>query len=804
MFRLFLLFLLFYNTIFSSFAQISGQINNEKKENIEFANVSLHSLPDSTVITGQLSDAEGKFSFDFPQKITDYYVKVSQIGFKTNYSTIFSNKNSSTIQLTIILEEDVKNLEGVEIFAKKNFLEYQADKTILNVENSVFSNGLSSSDILKRAPGVAVDQNGGLSLKGRKEVLVLIDGKPTYLTDEQVGRLLKSLPANQIATIEISTTPSAKFDAEGNAGYINIKLKKNAINGFHGDINISAGQGWFSKQNTGIHLNYKKGITNITANYDFNYDVWMNNYKSDRNIQSTQGTTTFNQNAYYRVPNVTHTLKLAADFNISPTLTMGVQGQGLQTSNSWQGGNQTQLFDNSVLNQNLITQDFSKDFFREFTSNFYIRYQKDSLSELSFDADYAKFDQRNPQGFITRTYNQAGAEIAPVFILNSKVPTLMDIYAFKADYTRKIGKSKLETGAKWSWVNTDNDMRFVQTINNIESIDTRRTNHFIYRENIWAAYVNFSGKKDKLTYQFGLRAEKTTTRGEQRITNQIFTRDYFNLFPQISLDYQWNKKNAIGINYNKRIDRPNYKSLNPFVYFLDLYASEAGNPFLTPQFTNHTELNYRFDEWLQITANYSQTDFVMTDILKQNSTTQEMIYTKDNLESFINYGISANIALPITDKWQVNHFLHFFHNSFSGIYLNIPLKNQSLAYSFTWQHQISLPKKWTLEIAGNYNSGQSQGIMQQKSMWLLSMGVQRSIWKDKGTIKAFINDIFWAEVYRNETKFADIDATGLYRHDTRVFTIAFSYRFGKNLFQNDNTKTRKTALEEEKERMKGK
>ncbi|TAE45637.1 MAG: hypothetical protein EAY69_10105, partial [Cytophagales bacterium] len=123
---------------------------------------------------------------------------------------------------------------------------------------------------------------------------------------------------------------------------------------------------------------------------------------------------------------------------------------------------------------------------------------------------------------------------------------------------------------------------------------------------------------------------------------------------------------------------------------------------------------------------------------------------------------------------------------------------------FTWQHQISLPKKWTLEIAGNYNSGQSQGIMQQKPMWLLSTGVQRSIWKDKGTIKAFINDIFWAEVYRNETKFADIDATGLYRHDTRVFTIAFSYRFGKNLFQNDNTKTRKTALEEEKERMKGK
>ncbi len=800
--RLLLLFILFFTITFYSFAQISGQIKQEKGQIVEFANVSLHILPDSSVITGQLTDIEGKFSFEMPAKISNYYLKVSQIGYINKYSSVFSNQTEKNINLEIILEEDVKNLEGVEIIGKRNFIEYQADKTILNVENSVFSNGLSSSDILKRAPGVAVDQNGGLSLKGKKEVLVLIDGKPTYLTDEQVGRLLKSLPANQISSVEISTTPSAKFDAEGNAGYINIKLKKNAINGLNGTLNLSAGQGWFSKQNSGLHLSYKKGIVNLMANYDFSYDVWMNNYKSDRKIIGTQGNTFFNQDAYYRVPNETHTLKLAADFMLSPTLMMGVQGQGLQTSNSWLGGNETKLYDDIGLTQRLVTQDFSKDFFREFSSNFYIRYQKDSLSELSFDADYAKFDQRNPQGFVTRTYNQIGTEISPAFILNSKVPTLMDIYAFKTDYSRKIKKSKVELGAKYSWVNTDNDMRFLQTINNIETVDTRRTNHFIYTENILAAYINFSGKKNKLAYQFGLRAEQTDTKGTQLITNQVFTRNYFNLFPQVSLDYQFNQKNALAINYNRRIDRPNYKSLNPFVYFLDLFASEAGNPFLTPQYTNHIEGNYRFDEWLQVTLNYSQTDFALTDVLKQNSTTREMVYTKDNLAKFINYGISANVSLPITKKWQINHFVNVFQNSYTGIYLDIPLKNQSWAYSLTWQHEITLPKKITFEISGNYNSGQAQGIMQQRPMWLLSAGFQKSFWNGNGTLKAFMNDIFWAEIYRNETKFADIDATGMYRHDTRVFTLAFSYRFGKNLF--GNKKERKTALEEEKERMKSK
>ncbi|TAE75583.1 MAG: hypothetical protein EAZ85_01970 [Bacteroidetes bacterium] len=800
--RLFLLILFFLSNIFFSFAQITGQIKNEKQENIEFVNVSLHILPDSSVVTGQLSDLDGKFSFEIPTKKGNYYLKISQIGYINKYSSVFSNENQNNIDLDIVLQEDIKNLESVEIFAKKNFVEYDADKTILNVESSVFSNGLSSSDILKRAPGVSVDQNGGLSLKGRKEVLVLIDGKPTYLSDEQVGRLLKSLPANQISSVEISTTPSAKFDAEGNAGYINIKLKKNAMNGLNGTLTLSAGQGWFSKQNSGIHLSYKKGITNLTANYDFNYDVWMNNYKSNRVIVGTQGNTFFNQDAYYRVPNVTHTLKLGADFNLTPTLTIGIQGQGLQTSNSWLGGNETKLSDDIGLTQRLVTQDFSKDFFREFTTNFYIRYQKDSLSEFSFDADYAKFDQRNPQGFATRTYNQAGVEIAPIFLLNSKVPTLMDIYAFKVDYSRKIKKSKLEMGAKWSWVNTDNDMRFLQTINGVESVDERRTNHFIYTENIWAAYINFAGKKNNFTYQFGLRGENTATKGNQVITNQVFTRNYFNLFPQISLDYKINKKNALALNYNRRIDRPNYKSLNPFVYFLDLFASEAGNPFLTPQFTNHSEINYRFDEWLQITANYSQTDFALTDVLKQNSTTREMIYTEDNLAKFVNYGISTNVSLPITKKWQMNHFINFFHNAYSGLYLDTPLNNNSWAYSLTWQHEITLPKKITFEVSGNYKSGQAQGILQQKPMWLLSMGFQKSIWNDNATLKAFMNDIFWAEVYRNETKFADINANGFYRYDTRVFTISFSYRFGKNLF--NKKENRKTALEEEKERMKGK
>jgi hypothetical protein len=634
--------------------------------------------------------------------------------------------------------------------------------------------------------------------------MVLIDGKPTYLTDEQVGRLLKSLPSNQVASIEISTSPSAKYDAEGNAGMINIRLKKNAMNGLNGNITLSAGQGFFSKQNSGLQLNYKKGITNLMLNYDFNYDAWLQNYGSQRTILQNNQSTFFDQYAYYRVPNFTHTLKIGADFMLSPQFTLGLQGTALQTSNRWIGGNETLLFTAQNLEQKLVTQDLSRDFFRDYTANIYLKYEKDSTTQWSFDVDYAKFDQNNTQGFITNTFNGLGSVIAPLYRLNSTIPTKMDIFAVKTDFTKKLNKNlKLETGLKMSWVKTNNDMRFFEIMpDETQIVDTRRTNYFIYTENIWVGYVNFTGKLKKMSYQIGLRGEQTFTRGEQRTINDIFTRQYFNLFPQVSVDYKISTKNNIAFNYNRRIDRPNYKSLNPFVYFLDLFASEAGNSFLTPQFTNHTELNYRFDEWLQITLNYSQTNNSITDVLKQNSTTRELIYTEDNLATFNNYGVALNIALPITKNWETNHFVNIFRNEFSGVYLDTPLNNKSWGFLANAQHQIRISKKFDAEISGNYFSNVADGIALQQQRWSVACGVQMRFWNDNATLKASMNDIFWTDIYRQKTTFADINASSLYRSDTRVFTLAFNFRFGNSLF--NQKKQRKTALEEEKERMKGK
>ncbi|TAD94421.1 MAG: hypothetical protein EAY75_00075, partial [Bacteroidetes bacterium] len=477
-------------------AQVAGKVVNAKGEGVEFANVSLHSLPDSIVIAAQLTDIEGGFSFPAPTVGVSFYLQASQIGFMVGKSNAFTLPAQSAV--SIVLQESTQTLGGVTLTAKRPLVEVQGDKTIMNVEKSILATGLSASEILKRAPGVTQDQDGKLSLKGKQQVMVLLDGKPTYLNEEQVGRLLKSLPANQIASIEISTNPSVRYDAEGNAGMIDIRLKRGANLGFNGTLTLSAGHGWFGKQMHGLYLNYRRGIVSTSLNYDFGNSPQLFILKSTRTLPAGE---VLAQNSYYRAPEFTHNLKYSLDINLSKRWTTGTQFQGMHFSNKWNGGNETQLTDGQGGFQRNVTTDYSHDFWQNYTGNVFLKYQKDTLVEWSFDADFVKYDQQSPQGFSTRFYDRVGEEFQKPYILESIIPTLLNVYALKTDYIRHLPKQhKLEFGAKATWVNSDNDMRFY-TIEDGVRVPNQRTNHFVYEENILAAYANFSGNLPKITYQ---------------------------------------------------------------------------------------------------------------------------------------------------------------------------------------------------------------------------------------------------------------------------------------------------------------
>ncbi len=775
-------------------AQIAGKVMNAKGEGVEFANVSLHTLPDSTIVLAQLTDIQGEFSFPAPTVGVSFYLQASQIGFTTGKSNIFTLPAQNAF--SIVLQESEQTLGGVTLTGRRALVEIQGDKVVMNVEKSILATGLSASEILKRAPGVTQDQDGKLSLKGKQQVMVLLDGKPTYLNEEQVGRLLKSLPANQIASIEISTAPSVRYDAEGNAGMIDIRLKRGVNLGFNGTLTLSAGHGWFGKQMHGLYLNYRRGVVSTSLNYDFGNNPQLFILKSTRALPTGE---VLAQNSYYRAPEFTHNLKYSLDIQLSKRWTTGAQFQGMYFSNKWNGGNETRLTDGLGGFQRNVTTDYSHDFWQNYTGNVFLKYQKDTLAEWTFDADFVKYDQQSPQGFLTRFYNQVGEEFQKPYILESIIPTLLNVYALKTDYIRHLPQQhKLEFGAKATWVNSDNDMRFY-TVEDGVRVPNQRTNYFVYEENILAAYANFSGNLPKITYQLGLRTEQTHTKGTQKTINQAFTRDYWGFFPRVNITYQLTDKQNISLSYNRRIDRPEYQKLNPFVYFLDIYSSEAGNPFLKPQFTNNFELAYVPTEWLQISLNYTQTTDAMAEVIKQNDATKEAIFTLDNFGKYENLGVSITAGLPVTSFWEASAFVNVYKNIYSGNFNNLPLLNQAWSFTATTNHTFTLPKQFSLEIGAMYASPSVMGISKMRDMGFVSAGIQKK-WGQNITLKLNCNDIFWTQVFRNTTNFGNLNTQGEYRFDNRITTFTFVYNFGKKLF--DDKPARKTASEEEKERMK--
>lgn len=392
-------------------------------------------------------------------------------------------------------------------------------------------------------------------------------------------------------------------------------------------------------------------------------------------------------------------------------------------------------------------------------------------------------------------------------MLRGDIPSIINIYSIKSDYVHPLKKNmRLEAGIKSSYVSNDNEVDYQRDANGTWVKDSR-SNHFIYKENINAAYVSVNKKWKKWGAQVGLRMENTIAKGEQVTNDSTFERNYTNLFPTSYLTYDVSKSHSVTLSYGRRIERPNYQDLNPFTWFLDSLTFRQGNPYVLPQFAHNIELRHAFKGQFTTTLNYTVTNDVISQILRQNTEKRTTFLTVDNVAKFRNIGIAINAPVKPAKWWNSNIFLNVFNNRFTGNYFNSftgkndPIDLDYTSFMINVTNTFTFKKGWSAEVSGFYRAKGVEQLNISQPMYFLNLGAQKQVLKGKGTLRMNLRDPFHWQQFRGSTRYSDIDMRVYNRWDNRNITVTFSYRFGKNTVA--QARRRSTGANEEQNRVGG-
>lgn len=791
---------------------ISGKVTVAGKA-VEAASLSLLKTKDSSVVKIELSDKEGRFEFD-NIKPGNYLVQTDVIGYKKVFSPSFQFSNKDVQLTTIALTEDEKQLANVTVTATRPLVENKIDKTVVNVDASETNTGLSALEVLEKSPGVTVDNDGNIKLKGKQGVIIMIDGKPAYLSGQDLTNYLRNMPANQLDQIELMTQPSAKYDASGNSGIINFKTKKNKNNGFNGSFTTSAIIAKYFKNTNSFNFNWRQGKVNMFGN--FGYSAWkgFNDIYIDRMFRQQRGDA-FNryyyQHTYGRFSDYPFDFKTGADFFLSDKSTLTFTVNGLVDNQKFLSTGVSNIYDSS---KNFVQ-------YNSATSNNYnpwtnvgfdlsLQQKLKKGGELDLDGDYIFYSTKGNDYSYNYLYNPDGSlyqdpTASNPYLLNGNLPAHIDIYSFKGDFSQPFKHDlTFEAGVKSSYVKTDNDAQYTlfDTATSTWNYDGTRSNHFIYKENINAAYVNLQKQFKKFSVQLGLRAEQTVADGNQ-VTKQIaFRKNYTQLFPTSYFSYKLNDNNTFSLSYGRRIERPSYQDLNPFQFQLDRYTYQQGNPELQPQFSHNVELSYNYKGQLNITANYTNIKDIINDVLITTKDGGNYItyQTKENIASNQNIGLAVNYGKQLTKWWNLNVFVNVYNNRYVGLIDTEHIKANVTAMSGNLSNQFTFKKGWKAELTGFYTTKDlvSSAILAQP-MGMFALGGSKSILKNKATIKVNARDPFYVMRFKGTTDLDGFIANIHSQWDNRRLIFTFVYRFGKTNGQQQHRRT--TGAEDEQNRV---
>lgn len=796
----------------TSFAQsenkgkISGKILNQDGTPGEFATVTLLKDSDSALVKGAISDVSGQYHFvQIPNG--KYIISVSVIGMNRTYSQPFmlSAEHASEEVPLITLEPNTKLLKSVQVTAAKPFIQHKPGQTVVNVENSPVSAGNTVMEVLEKSPGVFVDQDGNISLNGKSGVNVMINGQPTHLSASQLATILKAMPASSVSQIELMTQPPAKYSAEGTAGLINIVLKKNTALGFNGSLTLGGGYGLYPKYNAGGSINYKTDKLSLYANYNFdhrenkfNMDITRNFFAPDSKTLATM----MKQSSIMKMDGDNNTAQVGLDYNITDKQTIGFVLNGSLNRGSMTTSSPVYFMSGSQAIDSISTSTNHMGYnWQNGGANLHYILNMGKGSSLTTNLDYNRFYQSMPQSLFTNVTDAEGNVLHAPDQHQGTQPSNINIYAAKIDYVLPLKHNmKLEAGAKYSFVNSDNNSDFKIFENGSWENDPGNTNHFIYKENVNAAYLSLSKTFSKgWNAVAGVRGEQTITHTDQITTDSLNTNNYFNLFPNVSLTKTINPKNILSLSYARRIDRPDYQSLNPFVFYIDQYTYRQGNPYLKPQFVNSTELSYTFKYMYSAVLSYSHTNDIMTQIIRRIDSTHADYETMGNLSNLDNLTLTLGIPINITHWWNTYNSLQGYYNLYKGNYDGYALNKGIFSYMLFTQQNFMLTHGWKAELTGMYRSKSLIGPMSLNPMGMVSAGIDKSLWGGKANLKLNVQDIFNTMQFGGTTNFGDLNGTMNFKLNDRAANLTFTWNFGNRKVKVQQYKN--TGIQQEEQRI---
>jgi hypothetical protein len=785
---LFTLFLFNFANAQTAGGKISGSVLDDAKKPLDGATVILLIAKDSTVVSTQLAKPDGSFAF---QNLKDntYQIKATYIGYK-NYriDNVLVSQQKPVNLPAFILSSAGKTLKEVSVTAQKSYIQQKIDRTVVNVGALISNTGANALEVLEKTPGVQVDADGNITFKGKSGVLVMIDDKPTYLSAANLATYLRSLPSSSLDQIELMDNPPAKYDAAGNAGVINIKTKKNTIRGFNAVVSVDYAQGFYSRTNESINLNYRVNKVNLFANLAYNEQRTFRRLEIDRDYFDANGdrTSSLKDISYFRPTSSNTNIKAGMDYFVSPKTTWGVVFTGTISPDHDSSPVYSLLYDkNGGLDSTINTLNTSKNNFNSKGVNLNYTHKFDSTGRaFTFDLDYIRDVSGSNQLFVNNTFFPDGT-LTNSRALSDNLPAIINIYSAKADYSHPLkGKAKLEAGLKSSYVNTDNAANYFNVIDNVSTVDYNNTNRFIYKENLNAAYINFNKNFGRFSLQTGLRVENTNGNGHQlgnaEKADSSFINHYTDLFPTAYFSYNLDTAghNVLALSYGRRIGRPNYGSLNPFTFFVDEFTYFSGNPFLKPQYTDNYKLAYSFRSLFTVAVAYNYTTDVQGETIHRSGSV--FISTQGNIGQQKTLDFSVNTNFQPTKWWSVNLYAEVYNNTYQGAFYTGYLNQSQVTFSGNGNNQFTISKTWSAELSGFYDSGGTYGQFVTLPKGMLNAAVQKKILNNKGSIKLNMRDILHTfSPSGTITNIAGANATFHNFLDTRVAILAFSYSFGK-------------------------
>jgi outer membrane receptor protein involved in Fe transport len=789
--------------------KVSGQVTQAANKPVEFATITLLKATDSSLVKGAIADINGQYEFE-QVKPGKYRIAAAYVGLKKAYSPAFEvNGNTAVKVATLSLGADAKNLKEVNVTGKKPFVEQHADKTVVNVENSIIGAGASAMEVLEKSPGVTIDKDDNINLKGKNGVVIMIDGKLTNMSSQDVAQLLKSMPSSNIDQIELITNPSAKYDAAGNAGIINIKLKKNKTVGTNGSVNLGGAYGLTSKYNGALNLNHRNEHFNLFGSYNYNHrgnEQHLNLYRTGTDNGKF---TVFDQANKITNKSEYHGVKVGMDYFISKNHTIGVMiDAGVRNSTAPAFGT-TLIGGRELIDSTLKTSSENGSDWNRWAYNINYKGVLDTLGkELNIDVDYARNKETKTANIFSTTWDAAGKNYMHGDTSRSNQPSDIDIKTVKIDYVNPLKHdAKFEAGLKFSFVKTDNNARFDSLRNENWVYDANRSNQFIYKENVQAGYINFHKQFKKLSVQMGLRGEATQVEGNSVTINRKTDTSYFNLFPSIFVSYAVAKNHQLGLSYSRRLQRPSYEDLNPFEFYLDRYSIMSGNPYLRPSYANSIELTHTFKQFLTTSIGYTHTKDLMTQIIEvgKDAVTGDssiLRYKYLNVAKSDNFTMNISFPLPITKWWNSFTYLSGNYSKYQTIVNDQTVNISGGGFMARTQHSFTLPKGISTEVSFFYLSSQiaDEGLFKMKPMYAMDFGVSKQILHKKGSIKLSVNDVFNNQVFRGTFENAGRYNSVRSKWESQQVRLNFSYRFGSTNIK--AARNRKTGLEDEQNRVK--